>query len=54
MFLCILCISLLTALCSSLLASLFWLNVMVERLTLLLHIREVPGSNLGPGDPYFS
>jgi hypothetical protein len=27
---------------------------MVEWLTLLLHIREVPGSNLGPGDPDFS
>jgi hypothetical protein len=24
------------------------LNVMVEWLILLLHIREVPGSNLGP------
>jgi hypothetical protein len=25
-------------------------NVVVEWLTLLLRIREVPGSNLGPGD----
>jgi hypothetical protein len=27
-------------------------NVVVERLTLLLHIREVPGSNLGPKTGY--